>query len=131
MLLSLGAAALSAFAVVISTTAVVKLQKQEVLDTNEALEKYKLDAGAKMAEANARTKEAELKLAELLDKKITPRVIRDEGAAEIVEKISSFSGTPFTVESDPAAEYGFVNRVIELLQKGGWKLRNPLISRTA
>jgi hypothetical protein len=56
-----------------------------------------------------------------LEKKVTPRLITDNDAANLVENVRPFSGTPFTVESAPAAEIGFVNRVIVLLQKAGWK----------
>ena len=77
-------------------------------------------ARAAIAESKAREKEAELKLAQL-EKKVTPRVIDDEQAGMLIEKLKLFSGVPFAVESDPAAEYAFVNRVIEVLQRSGWK----------
>ena len=53
-----------------------------------------------LSESEARTKEAELKLAQL-DKKITPRVISGEQAEEFIEKIKPFPGVSFTIESDP------------------------------
>ncbi len=81
------------------------------------------EANARGAEANQKAQEAALKLAQL-EKKVIPRVINDNDAVVFVEKIKLFAGTPFTVESDPAAEYGFVNRVIELLQRGGWNWRS-------
>src|SRR5664279_3416652 len=62
-------------------------------------------AKADAAKANEGTKEAELKLA-LLDKKITPRVISDEHGEDIIDKLKLFPETPFSVEADPAAEYG-------------------------
>jgi hypothetical protein len=77
-------------------------------------------ANVRAAEANQKAEESALKLAQL-EKKITPRVIGDEQAEKIIEKIKSFPGTPFEVKSDPAAEYVFVNRVIEVLQQAGWK----------
>lgn len=78
------------------------------------------EAKAAAAEANARQKEAELKLA-FLEKKVIPRVINSEGAIAIVEKLKPFPSIPFAIESDPAAELGFVNSLIALLQKSGWK----------
>lgn len=75
---------------------------------------------AQAAEANARTKEAELKLAQL-EKKITPRVITDEQAEEIIAKVKPFAEMPFGVAADPAAEYAFINRLIMVLQRAGWK----------
>ncbi len=84
-------------------------------------------ARAAIAESRAREKEAELKLAQL-EKKVTPRVIDDEQASKIVEKINPFPGTPFAIESDPASEYGFIDRVIEVLQRSGWKWRSYSVS---
>src|SRR5258708_26157937 len=63
MLLSLGAAALAAVALAVSSTIVIKLQKQEAID-----------AGVKIAELNVRAKEAELKL-EQLHRRVAPRKI--------------------------------------------------------
>ena len=56
-----------------------------------------------------------------LSKEVNPRIISDEAATRIVDKIKSFAGTPFAVASDPAAEYAFVQRVIHTIQSGGWK----------
>ena len=66
------------------------------------------------AEANARLAEAQLELVRL-NKKVTPREISNEQAGAIVAKIARFPGAPFAIECDPAAEYGFVNRVAEVL----------------
>jgi hypothetical protein len=81
------------------------------------------ESDAKIAESNARTKEAELKLA-LLERKIIPRAINDKQGQKIIEKINSFAHTPFAVESDPASEYVFVNRIIELLKEAGWEWKS-------
>jgi len=56
-----------------------------------------------------------------LEKKITPRGINDEQAQELIEKIKEFAGTPFVVKADPAAEYAFVSRLIEVVGQAGWK----------
>jgi hypothetical protein len=117
---SLALAAIAAFAVVVSTIAVIRLQKVSELETKQEFEQYKLEAAEKISESNARTKEAELKLA-LLDKKITPRVIDDAQAEDIIKALKPFPETPFSVEADPAAEYGFINRLIVVLQRSGWK----------
>jgi hypothetical protein len=77
-------------------------------------------AEALKRDADARAATADLKVAQL-DKKITPRVISEDAGLEIIEKIKPFSGIAFAVATDPAAEYGFVNRIIELLQRAGWK----------
>jgi hypothetical protein len=52
MLLSLGFVALSAIAAVVTTTAVVLTQKREAVESGQALERYKLEAGAKISAAN-------------------------------------------------------------------------------
>ncbi len=56
-----------------------------------------------------------------LEKKITPRGINDEQAEKLIEKVKEFAGTPFVVEADPAAEYAFVTRLIEVVGQAGWK----------
>jgi hypothetical protein len=50
-----------------------------------------------------------------------PRELDDKQAQEIIAKISAFPGTPFAIDADPAAEYAFVNRLIEVLQRAGWR----------
>ena len=80
-------------------------------------------ARAAIAESKAREKEAELKLAQL-EKEITPRAINDEQAAEIVEKIKPFAGTPYEIIADPAAEYGFVDKLMMLLNKAQWRWKS-------
>ena len=79
-----------------------------------------------IAEANARQKEAELKLAQL-DKKVTPRVISEEVEASIIDKLKEFSGISFAIETD-ATDLGFVNRVIVVLQRAGWKWQSYSVS---
>src|ERR1700730_19355257 len=65
LLLSLAITALAAFAVVVSTTAIMRLQKAAELATKEEFERYKLEAGVRIADSEARTKEAEEKLERL------------------------------------------------------------------
>jgi hypothetical protein len=87
-------------------------------------------ARASIAEANARQKEAELKLAQL-EKKVVPRVITEEQAEGIIDKIRPFPDMPFAVEADPAAEYGFVDSLIKVLQRAGWKWQSYSTSLTS
>jgi hypothetical protein len=77
-------------------------------------------ANARAAEANQKAQEAALELAEL-ERAITPRVIRNDGVAKVIEALKPFPGVPFWLHADPAAEYAFVNRLIATLQKAGWK----------
>jgi hypothetical protein len=60
---SLGFAALAAFALVVSTNAVIRLQKAAESATKDEFDRYKLDADKKIAEAEARANEASLALA--------------------------------------------------------------------
>jgi hypothetical protein len=55
------------------------------------------------------------------ERPLFPRLISDEAAEAIIEAIKPFPGTPFAVKSDPASESDFVNRLIVILQRGGWK----------
>ena len=77
-----------------------------------------MDTGQRIAEADARAKEAELKLAQL-SKKVTPRVISSKGETEIIDKLKQFAGTPFAIEIEPGAETEFVNRVVVVLERSG------------
>jgi hypothetical protein len=55
----------STYLVVVSGNAKEANLKSELRDKDDALEKYKLETGEKISEANARQKEAELKLEQL------------------------------------------------------------------
>jgi hypothetical protein len=102
------------------TVAASEEAKRESDIENNELKERAAEANARAAEANARATEAQLELVRLR-KKVTPREITDAQAEAIVSCISPFAGTPFEVESAPAAEYGFINRLIVVLQRGGWK----------
>ncbi len=99
------------FALLAATSAYILFQIQKF----EAIE-----SAREIAEANARAEEAKLKSAQL-EKDMNPRVIHDEWAKEFVDRVHPFPGTSFAVSADPAAERKFVNRVITLLQEGGWR----------
>jgi hypothetical protein len=74
----------------------------------------------KIAEANARQKEAELKLAEFA-RKVSPRPLTEEQASLVINDLKKFPGTPFSVEADPGAEHEFVNNIISILQQAEWR----------
>jgi hypothetical protein len=59
MLVSLGLVALAAIAAVITTTAVVVTQKREAVESAQALDRYKLEAGEKISAANEATAKLE------------------------------------------------------------------------
>jgi hypothetical protein len=88
MLLSLGIAALAALALVVATTSVVILQRDETARTKNEFESYKLEAGKTISEADARTKEAELKLEQLRDevrKRELPREVSRDKFVKAIE----------------------------------------------
>ena len=121
-LISLGVAAIAAVFVGISTYAVINLQKVEAEDAKNDLEKYKLDAGQKIAEAVARAAEANLELERLK----APRTLTAEQQLRITEKVKIFHGTTFEVitypgEPEPVA---FSSIIAGILVRAGWTL-NP------
>jgi hypothetical protein len=64
MLVSLGFAALAAVAIVVTTAAVVRVQKLEAEEAKRELELYKLDAATKISEANSAGETAKMHAAE-------------------------------------------------------------------
>jgi hypothetical protein len=65
LIISVIAAAMAATAIGVTTLGSIVSHKREVISAEDALERYKLETGKKISEANARTKEAELALFEL------------------------------------------------------------------
>lgn len=133
MLVSLGVAAIAAVAVVISTTIVIKLQKQEAMDSAEAFAQYKVDAGVRIAEAsegaakaNERAAEANLELERLK----APRSLPAEQKTRIRGKLKALSGTTFEVVTYPGEpeSVAFSNIIAETLSSAGWVF-NPNGSR--
>jgi hypothetical protein len=147
MLVSLAIAALGAVAVVVSTTVVIKLQKQEANDTAEAFSQYKIEAGIKIAEAtegaanakargdialadsskaNERAKSLEVKAEELreknlaFEKAISPRVLEQ---ALTGQKLKSYSDIEVVVVSSSDSESRRTAEQIRYMLRGeaGWK----------
>jgi hypothetical protein len=112
IVLSLGAAALVAAAVLITTAVVAKLEKQEVA-------RYKLQTAKEIAEANARADDAELKLAEYRK----PRgPIIQEHAKVFVDAIRPFAGTKFDMGHAPVGreQWDFASQLEPLMSQAGW-----------
>jgi hypothetical protein len=112
MLLSLAATALT-------TAVVVKLQRQEAIDTANDFARYKLQTAKEIAEANARADEAELKLAEYRK----PRgPIIQEHAQEFVDEIKPFAGTKFDMGHAPVGreQWDFAWQLEPLMSRAGW-----------
>ena len=141
MLWSLGAAALAAFAVTVSTTAVVLLQKEESEAARHELELYKLDAGkkisaaeavgqaaqadiakanAQIADSTARSKEAELKL-EQLRERMKPREIKGERFLKLLEGRPKAPVEVVFVRDDPEC-FRLAMQIRDWLKQAKWDI---------
>jgi len=102
-----------------ATWAVVRIQRIELATSKEEFEKYKLDTGKEIAEANARAAEAKLEL----EKFRSPRSLSLDQQDRIVVKMNAFAGQQFDVGwvvGDP--EVGTIGTLIEdLLRRAGLK----------
>jgi hypothetical protein len=74
LIVSVIVAALAATAICVTTFGSIVSHRREAMAAEEALEKYKLDTRARISEANARQKQAELEL----QKRSNPRTISPE-----------------------------------------------------
>lgn len=120
MLGSLGVAALVAVVIAVSTRAVIVLQKAEELQTKDDFDRYKVEAGERIAASEARTKEAELKL-EQLRKLAGPRDINlDVFKAELEGKPKA----PVVIWylPDSSDGYWFASRLNFALGFSGWQV---------
>ncbi len=119
MLLSLGVAALAAVFVIVSTYAVVQLQRKEATDAKSDLDRYKLTVEGQVADAkkegieagktagNAMVRAAslekqaqELRAANLeLEARIRPRRISGEKSTEMSAILSQIPGIPIAIVS--------------------------------
>jgi hypothetical protein len=154
MLWSLGFAALCAFAVVFTTAAVVKLQRQGEADAKRALETYKATVAGQIAEANKKGVEAgeaagdallraaalekeaqELKAENLaLRMKIQPRRLTGEESRKLSAALSEMPRRPIGIVSrifDPeGADFAddlsiaFDNAHWEAVRQRDWTMSN-------
>jgi hypothetical protein len=93
------------------------LQRIEIASSNEEFERYKIDAGKDIAEANARAVEAQL----ALERYKAPRQLTPEQQAHISAKIASFGKTPFDVALQPDLEpIGLMRQILSALKQAGW-----------
>jgi hypothetical protein len=125
MLISLGITALAAVLTGISTYAVSRLQKVEAEAARAELDKYKLEAGRQIADANARGEEAKAIAAKAnleLERFKAPRSLEAEPRSRIIEKMKAFRGTTFEIvtfpmEPEPTA---FAQTISDILVQSGW-----------
>lgn len=94
MLLSLGLAALAAVAVVVTTASVVIMQRQETLQAKHELETYKVEAGEKIAAADAVGKSAQADAA----KAIAETARANERTAELTQETEKLRAANLEIE---------------------------------
>jgi hypothetical protein len=135
MLWSLLVAALAAFAVVLSTTCVVWLQRAENERANRELEAYKASAAAEIASAEAQGKVADQKAAEAIERarkselelaKIqTPRTLTPEQQDIIVKFLASTPKGPVAIDVpfiDSTDAKPFARSIEDTLKKAGFEI---------
>lgn len=132
LIISLALAALAAIVVGTATFAVIRLQRIEEIATKTEFERYKLESGERIsnaetrsAEANERAAVADQKAAEAalaLELFRTPRVLTDEQLRRIVEKVSPFRGQPFSMGVFNDAEcIDLMVQISKSLVLAGWE----------
>ncbi len=104
-----------------ATWAVVRLQRVEISESKEELDRYKLETAKEISEANARAAEAQLEL----EKFKAPRKLDESQVARVKALAARFPGTPFDVsvnlESEPQ---NFAAQIGSLLESAGWVWKN-------
>lgn len=112
MVASLAVAAVAAAILGIATFAVVQLQRQEISTSKDEFERYKLDAGQKLAETNLK-----------IERLKAPRTLSAEEQARMTEKLKVFQGTRFGVVTYPWEEEPstFKSILLGVLDRAGWK----------
>jgi hypothetical protein len=143
MLISLGFAAIAAFAVVLATAVVVRLQHIEAEEATKELDAYKSEAAQKIAEANSEAAKANESAAKLnnetarlqsdnlaLQTVLLPRhagligIDRSAPAAEWFAGIAPFAGTKLLIQVASDKEAGNLASEIGLIvSKSGWTVQ--------
>jgi hypothetical protein len=99
----------------ISTLAVVKLTRQELANSKEEFEAYKLDAGTKIADANARALEAQL----ALEKLKSPRTLGPDRQQVVADAAAPFAGQRYRAAISQGADDGWES-LYATLRRSGW-----------
>jgi hypothetical protein len=107
----------------VATWAVVRLQRLEIVKSEQEFEKYKLDTRKEISDANARQKEAELKLAQLR-KLAGPREINFD---RLKEELEGKPKAPVAIWYVPEVSdgYWFASRLFSGLHMAGWEASWP------
>ncbi len=123
MIISVIAAAVMATAVGVTTAGSLISHKREAALAEETLGQYKLETAKRLAEANARQREAELKLAQLR-KLAGPREINLDKLKEVLEGQPK---APVVIWYVPEVSdgYWFASRLFSALHMAGWEASWP------
>jgi hypothetical protein len=119
LIVSVVLAALAAVTIGITTTGSVVSHKREASAAEKELQKYKLDTAKEISEANARTKEAELKLAEVREKLGRPRRLDNEALLASLKNVPPVPVEITLVTTDPDSHW-IASSILGALEKMGW-----------
>lgn len=134
MLIAQAVTGLAAVAIFIITMITDELKKQAAIDSNEAFNKYKIDAAKDIAEANERAADANQKAKEAdlarlqLEAKLAPRQLDSLQQKSIADKMSNWSKLPGGQKQrvavfpyPPSFEGGHLaNQILSVLSDAGW-----------
>ncbi len=123
MVISLIIAGFFALIAGVSTLAVVKLQRVELAQAKEEFERYKIDTAKVIAEANARQKEAEVKL-EQLRERMGQRHIKGEQFLKILEGKPQAPVEILFVREDGEA-FTLALEIRDWLKRALWEVEEP------
>ena len=127
VLVSLALAAMAAVAVLVATRAVIMLQNQEAKDNSDALERYKLEVTAKVAESNERAANLEKEAAdarleqEKLKAQLAWQTMSRQAAETLTRRLSTKPGSVNVqyVANDPEA-HAFAIQIANVFDSAGW-----------
>jgi hypothetical protein len=120
LIASVVVAALAAIAIGVTTTGSIVSHKREAATAEDALDRFKLETEKKISESNARTKEAELKLAEVREKLGRPRRLDDQ---KFTARIANVPRLPVRVSaaSDEPDSHWLSFSISGALRSAGWE----------
>jgi hypothetical protein len=102
---------------------VIKLQKAVEQETRLEFDRYKIDADKRIAESNARTKEAELKL-EQLRKQLGPRHLQRDIFIEEISGQPMARAEIMYLQDDPEC-FDLAQQIWRALEDGKWPVDPP------
>lgn len=135
---SLAIVGVSGLIVGLSTWFVVKLQRAEIEQSKIEFDSYKLEAGKKISDADARAAEATLKANEAdlarvkLEERISPRRLKQPEQDIVASKISDFKGQIGQIGSSPRdiESMRLESAIHGALAGGGWVVTRGIPTHT-